>query len=95
MRAFVVSRWNMFDPLAVLLVGGTAFSISVIAGELLRRVCVRWGIFDHPNTERWHRTPRPRLGGIAVYAALVSTVFMACSTASGLFVLLSFVICCS
>lgn len=63
----------MSDPFSILLVAGTAFVVTVVLGELFRRLCVRLAIFDHPNGERWHRTPRPRLGGVALFVALVGT----------------------
>jgi UDP-GlcNAc:undecaprenyl-phosphate GlcNAc-1-phosphate transferase len=38
----------------------------------VKRLAVWLGAFDHPNEDRRvHQTPMPRLGGVAIYAALV------------------------
>lgn len=55
---------------AVLVLAAGVFSISLGLSELVRRLCLRWGFLDWPAPDRWHRTPRPRLGGIAIFASL-------------------------
>ncbi len=64
----------MPDGRAAFILAGTAFAISVAVAEVLRRLCLRWGILDRPADDRWHRVPRPRLGGAAIFAALVFSV---------------------
>jgi UDP-GlcNAc:undecaprenyl-phosphate/decaprenyl-phosphate GlcNAc-1-phosphate transferase len=41
---------------------------------LIRRVCVRWGIFDPPGHLKIHGEPIPRLGGMAIAVALAAGV---------------------
>ena len=61
----------MTDIARMLLAAGTAFSVSLVLSECLRRLLTRWVVLDRPNGERWHRTPRPRLGGVAIFAAFL------------------------
>ncbi len=49
-----------------------SFIIAVIAVPLVKRFAVRHGIISHPKSDRWHSTPIPMLGGIAIYAATVA-----------------------
>lgn len=58
------------------LVAVVAFYISLGLAELLRGFCTRRLVLDHPNRERWHRSPRPRLGGVAIFAAVVVSVLL-------------------
>ena len=39
---------------------------------LIARLCVRWGLLDHPAARRIHKQPVPRLGGIAIFAAVTA-----------------------
>ncbi len=55
----------MPDGRAVLVLAGTALAISAALTEVLRRLCLRWGVLDRPANDRWHQVPRPRLGGAA------------------------------
>lgn len=49
---------------------GLAFLISFIATFLVSRVAMRRKIIDFPDEERrFHKTPTPTLGGVAVYAS--------------------------
>src|SRR5438309_11453873 len=61
----------MFDGISALLVAGTSFVLSAALTDLVRRVCLRWRILDEPTGQRWHRAPRSRLGGVAIFAAVV------------------------
>jgi len=48
-----------------------AFYASLTLTPMVRRVCERHGWFDEPgDARRVHRTATPRLGGVAVFAAL-------------------------
>jgi UDP-GlcNAc:undecaprenyl-phosphate GlcNAc-1-phosphate transferase len=45
---------------------------SLVLTPLLRRLCQRYGILDHPRDDRrLHVRPMPRLGGIAIFLAVV------------------------
>lgn len=57
------------------------FISSLLLTPLVRQQATRWGVFDHPDDERRvHQTPMPRLGGVAIYLA----VLLACTAAVGL-----------
>jgi UDP-GlcNAc:undecaprenyl-phosphate/decaprenyl-phosphate GlcNAc-1-phosphate transferase len=54
----------------LLLFCGT-FLLTLLFTPLVKRLAVRWRAFDHPDTpRRVHQTPMPRLGGVAIYAAV-------------------------
>jgi UDP-GlcNAc:undecaprenyl-phosphate/decaprenyl-phosphate GlcNAc-1-phosphate transferase len=44
---------------------------------LIRRLCVRWAIFDQPGHLKIHGEPIPRLGGLAIAVALAAGVAIA------------------
>lgn len=46
-----------------------ALIIAVIATPLSMKLGRRWGAIDYPGGRRVHKTPIPRIGGIAIYAA--------------------------
>ncbi len=46
-----------------------ALIIAVIATPLSMKLGKRWGAIDYPGGRRVHKTPIPRIGGIAIYAA--------------------------
>lgn len=59
-----------------LFISSMALSISLILTPIIRRKCVRHNLLDFPNDpRRIHTTPRPRLGGIAVYLAFYLPLF--------------------
>ncbi len=64
----------MADLTTLSLIAILAFSVSAGLTEVLRRLCTRCRVLDQPNRERWHRSPRPRLGGVAIFAALLGSV---------------------
>ncbi len=43
----------------------TSFASAILTGAL-RRLLLKWNIFDHPNERSSHKTPTPRGGGLAV-----------------------------
>ena len=55
-----------------------AFAVSLVCVlalvPLIRRLCVRWRIFDQPGVLKIHREPIPRLGGVAIAFALAAGV---------------------
>lgn len=49
-----------------------AFLSSLLLTPLVRWQARRWAIFDHPDdVRRVHQTPLPRLGGVALYLAVM------------------------
>ena len=54
-----------------LLWGVGAFMITYVSIPWLQKQAPRWGLIDYPNVRKWHKKPTPRVGGIAVYSAIV------------------------
>ncbi len=44
-----------------------AFVSTVVLTPLLRRLALKWGVFDHPNVRKIHSRPVPYLGGVAMF----------------------------
>ncbi|HEX6796369.1 MAG TPA: MraY family glycosyltransferase [Ktedonobacterales bacterium] len=47
-----------------------AAALTFALSLLIARLCVYWGLLDHPASRRIHKRPVPRLGGIAIFAAV-------------------------
>src|SRR5258708_6369419 len=60
----------------LIFIGCFAFAISLLLTPLVRDMVRRWGLVDRPDAVRkLHKTPVPRLGGIAImisYAAAIA-----------------------
>ncbi|MEE0026160.1 MAG: MraY family glycosyltransferase [Atopobiaceae bacterium] len=50
--------------------------ISVVLTPLVRRLAWQLGVVDRPSARRINRRTIPRMGGIAVYASLVTCIFI-------------------
>jgi len=52
--------------------------VSLIATPIIIRLANRLGIIDRPVDDRWHKTPTPRMGGIAIFAGFIvaSAIFV-------------------
>jgi UDP-GlcNAc:undecaprenyl-phosphate GlcNAc-1-phosphate transferase len=65
---------------AITAVGFIAFLLCLIATPLCREIFLRFGIVDHPDTERkFHMRPIPRIGGIPIvlsYAGALGLMFV-------------------
>ena len=48
-----------------------AFVLATAATPACKRLAIYLDVFAHPDAERWHRTPVPLLGGVAIFAAVV------------------------
>ena len=54
-----------------------AFVVSVITTPIMRWVARKTGIVDHPNEARkLHKEPVPYLGGVAIFASVLSGIFV-------------------
>ena len=69
----VISRMQEAMAFAVAL--GCALALVPV----IRRMCVRWGIFDQPGDLKIHREPIPRLGGVAIAIGLWPAWFPRCT----------------
>lgn len=55
---------------SLLFLGFTSFVFSLLLTPAVRHFAHRWGLVDHPDHSRkLHKSPIPRLGGVAVAAA--------------------------
>ncbi|MBD5634305.1 MAG: undecaprenyl/decaprenyl-phosphate alpha-N-acetylglucosaminyl 1-phosphate transferase [Candidatus Eremiobacteraeota bacterium] len=55
---------------------GTAFVTALLATPQVRTLALKVGVLDSVGDRRMHDEPKPRIGGIAVYLALVSSLFV-------------------
>ena len=55
-----------------------SFFISLVCTSLVRLIAIRNGHFDDPANEsrKVHKYPVPRIGGIAIFIALITTLFL-------------------
>ena len=49
-----------------------AAGVSLTAAGLVRRFAIRFGAVVPPRPDRWHRTPTPTFGGIAILLGLLT-----------------------
>ncbi len=50
---------------------GLAFILSLAGTVLMRKLALAWGFIDQPGRDRFHRTPTPLLGGVAIFLAVL------------------------
>ena len=53
-----------------------SFVAGVVGSDLMRRLAVRLGVLDRPTARKSHRRSTPLLGGVAIYAAVVTAVLL-------------------
>ena len=51
-----------------------SFLVSLLLIPIVRKIALRTGIVDHPEARKIHQTPKPLLGGIAIYLSFVLTI---------------------
>jgi UDP-N-acetylmuramyl pentapeptide phosphotransferase/UDP-N-acetylglucosamine-1-phosphate transferase len=54
----------------------TAFVLTILLAPVMRRVCIRWRLFDVPGPLKIHTQPIPRLGGVAIAIAFGGAVLL-------------------
>ncbi len=54
-----------------LLSGLLALGMAMVLTPLVGRLAGRIGLVAYPRGDRWHRSPTPLLGGVAIYLALI------------------------
>lgn len=62
------------EYLACLSVGLVALMVSLVLVPLAKAMAEKLGVLDYPGERKIHRTPKPLLGGCAVYASLLVVV---------------------
>ena len=60
-----VNNFNIFLIIAV------TFLISAILAPLTKKIANHVGAIDYPNPRKIHKTPKPRLGGLAIYVSFI------------------------
>jgi UDP-GlcNAc:undecaprenyl-phosphate/decaprenyl-phosphate GlcNAc-1-phosphate transferase len=58
------------EPIAA----GGGFVLVVLLAPIVRRLCVRWRLYDWPGPLKVHTRPIPRLGGVAITLAIIGGV---------------------
>jgi len=53
-----------------------SFLLAFLSTKVIGRVATRLKILDHPNERKIHKKPIPLLGGLAIYASFVITIFL-------------------
>jgi UDP-GlcNAc:undecaprenyl-phosphate GlcNAc-1-phosphate transferase len=53
-----------------------AFVLSLLLTPALRRFAVGWRVLDAPSERKVHLSPKPLLGGLALYLSFIITVFL-------------------
>lgn len=61
-------------PFPAALSGATAFLLTCILIPPIRRLCIRWKLYDSPGPLKIHSIPIPRLGGVAIASGLAISV---------------------
>lgn len=51
-----------------------AFLIAIITVPLVRKICIKKGLYDVPGDRKIHKTPVPRLGGVAIWFSVTVTM---------------------
>jgi UDP-GlcNAc:undecaprenyl-phosphate GlcNAc-1-phosphate transferase len=64
------------DATTYMLIFATALVMAVGGTPLVRRLALRLGIIDHPNTRKIHLDPIPLLGGLAIYGAFIAALIL-------------------
>src|SRR5262249_48175379 len=59
-----------------ILAGLLALGVATVMTPLVGRVAGRIGLVAYPKRDRWHRTPTPLLGGVAIFAGSIPVVVM-------------------
>lgn len=61
-----------------LVIGGTAFVVSVILTFVVREIAHRFGFVAKPKSDRWHKRPTAMMGGVAIFltTVIISLLFV-------------------
>src|SRR5664280_2855295 len=51
-----------------------AAAIALLATPLVARFARRMGLIDQPGVRKVHKSPVPRIGGVAIYCALMAMI---------------------
>lgn len=65
---------SLWQPFLVLF--ASAFMVSLALTPLVRKLAWRLGVVDRPSSRRINRQTIPRMGGIAIYAAIMAGILL-------------------
>lgn len=51
----------------------TSFILALALVPVIRKLCIKKNLVDIPNERKVHKTPIPRLGGVAIWASVIIT----------------------
>jgi UDP-GlcNAc:undecaprenyl-phosphate GlcNAc-1-phosphate transferase len=51
-----------------------SFVLTFLLVPLARKLAIRWNIHDHPGERKIHQTPKPYLGGVAIFLSFFVTI---------------------
>lgn len=71
-----VHEWFVTEGVRWLYILLFSFTSAFALTPILIRQGVRWGLVDQPNERKIHRSPIPRIGGLAVYLGFVGSVLI-------------------
>jgi UDP-GlcNAc:undecaprenyl-phosphate GlcNAc-1-phosphate transferase len=54
----------------------TSFIMTLALVPLVKRVAFRFHVMDEPNERKVHKKPKPRLGGLAIYASFMAVILL-------------------
>ena len=60
-------------PVTAILLG---FGLAFLATPFVRKLAVKWGAVDRPDSRKVHKKMMPRLGGLAIYLSFVIVVLL-------------------
>ncbi len=60
----------------LMLVFAAALMLAASGTPVARRMALRLGIIDQPATRKFHQTPIPLLGGVAIYASVIGALLV-------------------
>ncbi|MEW5766314.1 MAG: MraY family glycosyltransferase [bacterium] len=53
----------------------SSFLLSLILVPVVKKISLAFGILDHPGERKVHSTPKPLMGGLAIYLALMVVIW--------------------
>ena len=51
-----------------------SLALSLILVPIAKKLAIHWNIHDHPGERKIHQTPKPYLGGVAIFLSFFITI---------------------
>ncbi len=52
----------------------SSFALTCVLVPLARRIALRFEVLDQPGARKVHSSPKPRLGGLAIYGSVIVVI---------------------